>query len=644
MENTIFKLIAKKVDKRGGSDTLYIIKGERNKMKKKLMTLVLAICLCLPMLFLATACGETNTVKLEIDTTNAKTEYVFGEAFSSEGLVVKKVNADGTKEEIQDYRVDSSAFSGKTGLCNIIVYITENNIHIENTYAVYIRPREEHATLSATAGRKYFIGQSFGSAMPVVTYTEEEQTRTLNATDYIVENFDNSTAGAKQVTIRYGQASTTLWVEVLSNENYKEYIKTLLVEKANSMQIENVMMTAHLKGTDLMQKSIFKNNFIYTDVSSRTQVIGGVWFDSTGNVYYHSDSASIKKTYSNFETAVEVLGAPTPTEQYSLLIDKLDSMTEYAFSIQNGKLNIIESDNGHVSITIVVDYTDMLVVGEDYSDTNIVYELNSNFVAPVIPTDVEWGDIVGATSRKYFIGQDFYSAMPTLNLSNGQKVELKEDILYVPNFDSSTAGTKTVEFKYTVFPVTMSVEVLDNDHYRDYIRSLLLEKVGTMNVDNLLGVTSGVEGSVVHTYNTYLTNDIVYNEYLGGRTWIMSNGMVYNYNNNGTGTRTQYASFAEAVNAENAYETPVQCYTSAVNQFLDAPCSYEYSVEDGVLKCASFVDGQPDGRVVNIDLANLLFIGTDDTTYSITIKFNQEFTVPSLPNITWTETEPAPQA
>jgi len=73
---------------------------------KKFICFVLTL-LIFPAVVLFSGCSLS--MNLIIDTEYAKTEYVIGETFSSDGLIVKAQSSNG-EVEVDDYKVDYSAF------------------------------------------------------------------------------------------------------------------------------------------------------------------------------------------------------------------------------------------------------------------------------------------------------------------------------------------------------------------------------------------------------------------------------------------------------------------------------------------------------------------------------------------------------
>ena len=100
---------------------------------KKTLRFCLISCAAVLLLFALTACSGTTLESISITTNPNKTEYVVGESFDAEGMVVTASYSDGTVEVIDDYTVDKTgplkaedtsitvSYQGKTAEVKIVV-------------------------------------------------------------------------------------------------------------------------------------------------------------------------------------------------------------------------------------------------------------------------------------------------------------------------------------------------------------------------------------------------------------------------------------------------------------------------------------------------------------------------------------------
>ena len=108
---------------------------------KKTLRFCLISCAAVLSLFALTACSGTTLESISITTNPNKTEYVVGESFDAEGMVVTASYSDGTVEVIDDYTVDKTgplkaedtsitvSYQGKTAELKIVVKESENDLH-----------------------------------------------------------------------------------------------------------------------------------------------------------------------------------------------------------------------------------------------------------------------------------------------------------------------------------------------------------------------------------------------------------------------------------------------------------------------------------------------------------------------------------
>ncbi len=124
---------------------------------KKLFSAVIGMILCCTLLF--AACGETpvetGAAPTAIEISGMKTEFIFGDSFSSTGLNVEILLSDGTSRSAssREYTVDSSAYDA-TAAGDYTIVVTLNGTQLSKSYTVSVRK---------TAG----VGDSDGSDEPI---------------------------------------------------------------------------------------------------------------------------------------------------------------------------------------------------------------------------------------------------------------------------------------------------------------------------------------------------------------------------------------------------------------------------------------------------------------------------------------------
>ena len=86
-----------------------------------------------------TTTTQVKVKELKLDTTNVKTQFILGDEFTLEGLVVTAYYTDGTNKIITDYTVDNSGYKqDKVGSYRILIKYTENNKEVVGVYQVKV--------------------------------------------------------------------------------------------------------------------------------------------------------------------------------------------------------------------------------------------------------------------------------------------------------------------------------------------------------------------------------------------------------------------------------------------------------------------------------------------------------------------------
>lgn len=102
------------------------------KIVSKLLAIVFAVTALMSVLSLV-ACGAPELTDVQLLMPATKTEYVVGEKFDTEGLVITAVYSDGTRKEITDYKIDKT---GALALEDKEVTITYGEYTFKQTISV----------------------------------------------------------------------------------------------------------------------------------------------------------------------------------------------------------------------------------------------------------------------------------------------------------------------------------------------------------------------------------------------------------------------------------------------------------------------------------------------------------------------------
>ena len=206
---------------------------------KKLKALLAAALACVFALSLAgcmpeqseePAADELVLSLVEVDTTNAKTEFFVGEQFSTEGLVVTRSGRNLTQETVfyqeevplDECTIDSSAFKSDTvGEYVITVSYTLGEVTKSDEYTVsVVRPvRPYRLILDESGAKKMFgIGEEFSSDGLKATafdydYSAQKELEPYDVTASIAVDssaYNAEAAGSYEIVVSYTKDETTI--------------------------------------------------------------------------------------------------------------------------------------------------------------------------------------------------------------------------------------------------------------------------------------------------------------------------------------------------------------------------------------------------------------------------------------------------
>ena len=206
---------------------------------KKLKALLAAALACVFALSLAgcvpeqteeSAADELVLSLVEVDTTNAKTEFFVGEQFSTEGLVVTRSGRNLTQETVfyqeevplDECTIDSSAFKSDTvGEYVITVSYTLGEVTKSDEYTVsVVRPvRPYRLILDESGAKKMFgIGEEFSSDGLKATafdydYSAQKELEPYDVTASIAVDssaYNAEAAGSYEIVVSYTKDETTI--------------------------------------------------------------------------------------------------------------------------------------------------------------------------------------------------------------------------------------------------------------------------------------------------------------------------------------------------------------------------------------------------------------------------------------------------
>ena len=190
----------------------------------------LSLAGCVPEQTEEPAADELVLSLVEVDTTNAKTEFFVGEQFSTEGLVVTRSGRNLTQETVfyqeevplDECTIDSSAFKSDTvGEYVITVSYTLGEVTKSDEYTVsVVRPvRPYRLILDESGAKKMFgIGEEFSSDGLKATafdydYSAQKELEPYDVTASISVDssaYNAEVAGSYEIVVSYTKDETTI--------------------------------------------------------------------------------------------------------------------------------------------------------------------------------------------------------------------------------------------------------------------------------------------------------------------------------------------------------------------------------------------------------------------------------------------------
>lgn len=299
--------------------------------------------------------GKTVS-RVEASTLPSKMEYLAGEAFSADGMVVTAFYEDGSTAVVYNYLV--SGFTSTTGVNTVTVSFGGVNA----SFDVTVSANKFTGIVVTTKPTKltYTVGDSLDLSGMVVTayYSDYNNNITTGVVaDYTVSGY-TVTAGTKTISVSYLNKSAIFTVVV----NPATTILSPTSVVATSMTYTSVKVTwatvAGVSGYSVYRA--LSETGPYTLITSKTAVSHTDSGLTTGTTYYYKISAYLTsgatKTYSNLTAAVSVTPAPIAPTNFNVVKSSTTSIkiTWYAAPGANG-YEIYRATSATGNFTLLLD-------------------------------------------------------------------------------------------------------------------------------------------------------------------------------------------------------------------------------------------------------------------------------------------------
>ena len=329
----------------------------------------------------------------QVTATNAKTSYLLGEEFSSDGLSVEALYSSGVKTTLNpaDYTVDSSLYQKDTaGTYRITVsyktYTSQTydvSVHAVNSIVLYTTPIQSasgnvNVTRTPTV---YKVGGSFTSAgLLVKAVTDENKEVLLDSSVYTLSTPDLSTAGAKKVTATYKTLTSVFTITVIDSsllvKNAAGIYDVKVVKDVTDGTMENGFMEFRTiqNAVDFLKVVATSSDYCHISIASGTYIeklyidvpnltinsVSGAKADVIIESLEDSDSVDAKgtawSTYGSSSTTILAAASGFVASNVTFKNAKFTTMDEYkaasgnlqACALVNNATNVAFSQCGFV--------------------------------------------------------------------------------------------------------------------------------------------------------------------------------------------------------------------------------------------------------------------------------------------------------
>ena len=369
---------------------------------KKILSFLLVV-LMLPLGFVLTGCKTAN-FELKLDTTNVKTEFVYGEEFSAEGLVALRV--EGEEElDVTDYvTVNSSAYQkDQVGIYTIKVSYKG----LTKTYNVEVKELKV-LTIDVSGAKTMFNkGEDFSSSGLVVNYTLNNNTEPVTSYTIDSSEYNKNQEGVYTIEISYLGVVETYNVEVIDvkafvQEAFESEHKLVAIKQGTVGEYEDANSTVVVDDGSALKVYIQQNNESYNcqewivqgqtykvirqETGQDTQYLNYIGADNIYQSYTIDETLSAINFQCNIDDALDFAISKVGHEYY-ITYQVVSEDSEHGVTYTMDVSLVIEIETKAITAYTVA----VAMNGQDASNVAFYSELNSVTI-PEIPTDVDWVD------------------------------------------------------------------------------------------------------------------------------------------------------------------------------------------------------------------------------------------------------------
>ena len=321
-----------------------------SSVRKIIVTALVAVA-ALAVALTITACGSVTLTGISITTPPSVTNYVVGDVFDTDGMVVTAEYDDGTTKEVTDYTVSPSKFD-KAGKQTVTISYEGKTATVEVTVnEVELTTLEVTGTLEKTT---YNAGETFSADGLAVkaTYSNESVDEAFEGATF---EFSKTGTGDWSETLSLDKGDTKVYVRAVSGDvtsAAKEFAVTVNVP-AESVTIEGESLTLYVgNGTE-------KNTAKLTATTDPTDTTDSVtWEIVSGNEFISLDGSTVTAIKAGEAEVRATAGDKSDTIAITVKDNAIDSVSVTGVNVSGDYIEGQTLSASSVTANVTANYSD----------------------------------------------------------------------------------------------------------------------------------------------------------------------------------------------------------------------------------------------------------------------------------------------
>lgn len=392
-----------------------------------------------------------------LDTTNAKTQYKYGENLDLSNLTLNVTYESGKTQKVP---VNNGMISGYNPNRLGAHTVTVTYQGFENTLAVNVVDYVKDITLTPPTKEKYKIGETLSlvGGKIIEKMASGATGSSLDLVPSMVSGFESNTPGTKKITVTYTSDGTTFkkYFEVIV-ENAINSIEVIAPNKTDYKYGENLDLTGGkvvlVKEDGTKEQINLTKDMVsgYDPKQSGQQVITVTYTDDESNTFTGSFTVNVGEDY------VSSYKFTAPSKKNYKLNEDLD--------LTGGKITEIMASG---KTGAIIDITKDMVTGFNSSKSG-KQTLTVNYQGKTYTYEITVGDAIKGISVKSYPDKIEYQKGESLDVTGGILNVVKESGIYevaftkdmVSGFNPNKSGIQVLKVTYQGFSAQYMVYVVE---------------------------------------------------------------------------------------------------------------------------------------------------------------------------------------